>query len=146
MRVLCFSDGLLSGLEACDPFPFATSKLGPVSVDVWLSIIKLTGLTGDVSFFIVIYYFLFKSNNNMQWNLPSTNLLKMKSSLVQIFWNLLETVITLNTKITSIQHRDLGKNLDNTNFCGLCQDLWNLYTTKILSSKPLQDERDLYIM
>lgn len=54
MTVLCFSDGLLSGLEACEPFPFATSKLGPVSVDVWLSIIKLTGLTGEVCFLIVI--------------------------------------------------------------------------------------------
>lgn len=54
MTVLCFSDGLLSGLEACEPFPFATSKLGPVSVDVWLSIIKLTGLTGEVCLFVVI--------------------------------------------------------------------------------------------
>ncbi|XP_054287973.1 probable E3 ubiquitin-protein ligase HERC1 [Macrosteles quadrilineatus] len=44
------SDGLLSGLEACEPFPFSTSKLGPVSADIWLSIIKLTGLTGDLKF------------------------------------------------------------------------------------------------
>ncbi|KAG8252880.1 putative E3 ubiquitin-protein ligase herc1 [Homalodisca vitripennis] len=42
------SDGLLNGLEACEPFPFSCNKLGPVSPDIWLSIIKLTGLTGHL--------------------------------------------------------------------------------------------------
>lgn len=57
---LCDSDGLLSGLEACEPFPFSTSKLGPVSADIWLSIIKLTGLTGDVT---ILQFNLIKTND-----------------------------------------------------------------------------------
>jgi hypothetical protein len=43
------SDGLLSTLEPCEPLPFNTSKLKDIPPDVFLQIMRLSGLTDEVS-------------------------------------------------------------------------------------------------
>jgi len=46
------SDALLSTLEPCEPHPFNTSKLKDIPPDVFLQIIRLSGLTDEVSLLI----------------------------------------------------------------------------------------------
>ncbi|KAK7862054.1 hypothetical protein R5R35_011478 [Gryllus longicercus] len=44
------SDGLLSALEPCEPFPFHPNRLIGLSPDIILQIARLSGLTGELTF------------------------------------------------------------------------------------------------